>query len=948
MKKINNSLLSIFVIFLTMKGFGQCIPTVINQPTSTFGLCNASFGSVATNGIGCNAAYFSQVLTQTLCVIPGTANSFNARITANSGPAAMWFDLNQDNIFTLSELVFNGVVNTNYAYSLPANIAPGQYKVRAITNWGGSINSSNPCGNYYDGQDFVFTLAHTPVNNLSLSTTTISPCIGVTTTLSVVNTGTDVISGYSWTSYDPSLWSNNVVGTNTLSTVTLDNLWESPWNPTAVVTYTNGCKNTISMTYTVNPNPGSISILSGVGISTLCANSVNSLSYDLNTFNGTVSNTLWFNGSTASTTTLSVGSSPVSASVTLTRNDGCVFTQTATLQTGTTTPTPPTPNISPSATICANTNLTVSFSNFANPGYSYNWNDGTTGNFKIFHPDSDSTLNITYFKSGFVCSGTLVKPITVIASPTVSISNATICIGNSYTLSPSGATSYTYSGGSAVVSPTAITIYTVTGSNGTCSTSKTLTITPIPSTVTISVSNGTICSGNSFTISPSGATNYTYSSGSSVVSPTATSVYTVTGEAGTCSQTKTLSVLVNTVAIPAFTGSASISICSGNTASLTASSPGVISWFASPTGTTALTTGTVYTTPTLTSNASYYISATSNGCESARAVKTVTIIPLPAQPVNLSSSIGLQNNVCSGNIAEFYVGSNCNWYTSATGGTSFLNANVYSTPTLTATTTYYVDRTVNGCTSAPRVALVATVNPMPSVLSQTVQNLTCNGLGNGSISLTLNNPSSFSYDWTPNVSTTYSATSLAAGIYTVQISSGAGLCVTTQTYNVTQPTAYNVPVNIIGGNILNFNDSYVGGTTFQWLDCNNGNAPIIGAVNAQFTPTVSGSYALVVTDNCASTSTCTSILVTGINENTVLNNITLLPNPASTYIALSNVVEGTSVSVIDVTGKIIASNSVIDTDKTMTIETSNLSNGIYVIQLKNNGAVAYKKLIISK
>jgi hypothetical protein len=87
---------------------------------------------------------------------------------------------------------------------------------------------------------------------------------------------------------------------------------------------------------------------------------------------------------------------------------------------------------------------------------------------------------------------------------------------------------------------------------------------------------------------------------------------------------------------------------------------------------------------------------------------------------------------------------------------------------------------------------------------------------------------------------------------------------------------------------------------------------------------------------------------TGVLENQVLNNITLQPNPASTFFTLNNVAEGTSVNIIDVTGKVIVSNSVIDADKTMTIETSNLSNGIYIIQLKNNGAVAQKKLVISK
>ena len=478
---------------------------------------------------------------------------------------------------------------------------------------------------------------------------------------------------------------------------------------------------------------------------------------------------------------------------------------------------------------------------------------------------------------------------------------------------------------------------------------------PVPVNTTAS-QNLNICSGQSTTLTATGTGTLNWSgpssgTGATLVTPslTTTATYSITNTVAGCTSLPTvITVTVNSLTPPLFSGPSSISICSGTSTSLTASGTGTISWFASPTSTTALTTGTVYTTPTLTSNTSYYISAITNGCESTRAVKTITITPLPAQPVNLSSTIGLQNSGCQGYVAEFYVGTNCNWYTSATGGTSFLNSNVYSIPNLTTTTTYYVDRTVNGCTSAPRVALVATVIPMPSVLSQTVQNLTCNGSGNGSISLTLNNPSSFVYDWTPNVSTTYSATSLAAGIYTVQISSGAGLCVTTQTYNVTQPSAYNVPVNIIGGNILNFNDSYVGGTTFQWLDCNNGNAPISGAVNAQFTPTVSGSYALVVTDNCASTSTCTSILITGINENFLLNNITLQPNPASTYITLSNVVEGTLVYVLDVTGKVVISSSVIDSDKTMTIETSNLSNGIYVIQLNNNGAIAHKKLIVSK
>jgi hypothetical protein len=87
---------------------------------------------------------------------------------------------------------------------------------------------------------------------------------------------------------------------------------------------------------------------------------------------------------------------------------------------------------------------------------------------------------------------------------------------------------------------------------------------------------------------------------------------------------------------------------------------------------------------------------------------------------------------------------------------------------------------------------------------------------------------------------------------------------------------------------------------------------------------------------CAKTAT-TNVVVntcTGVEESEVLSEILVYPNPACTYFTLSNVVEGTSVNVIDVTGKVVISNSVIDTDRTMTIETSNLSNGIYIDSIK--------------
>ncbi|MDF2438605.1 MAG: hypothetical protein K0Q95_2981, partial [Bacteroidota bacterium] len=59
-----------------------------------------------------------------------------------------------------------------------------------------------------------------------------------------------------------------------------------------------------------------------------------------------------------------------------------------------------------------------------------------------------------------------------------------------------------------------------------------------------------------------------------------------------------------------------------------------------------------------------------------------------------------------------------NWYSVSTGGTSLGTGTSFTTPSISTTTTYYVDATNNGCTSA-RTAVVATINSTPSVATTT-------------------------------------------------------------------------------------------------------------------------------------------------------------------------------------------------------------------------------------
>jgi hypothetical protein len=508
------------------------------------------------------------------------------------------------------------------------------------------------------------------------------------------------------------------------------------------------------------------------------------------------------------------------------------------------------------------------------------------------------------------------------------------------------------SDGTVMLLTSAGVIYKNTWANINCGASL-----PVPVNTTAS-QNLSICSGQSTTLTATGtgALNWSGASsgtGSTLVTPslTTTATYSITNTVAGCTSLPTvITVTVKTTPTPTISGFFNNNaICAGTTATLGVVVPSY-QWdvYASPTSTTVLASGNgataMFVTPTLAISTSFYASSTLNGCTSPRAVHTVTVKPLPNPPVYVSGNL----SYCQGEFTIVYVDVASEWYSVPTGGNSPQNSIGFGINS-NSNTTVYADVTVNGCTSFPRTAITVTVNPLPSVLSQTIQNANCNGASSGSIALTLNNPSNYTYTWTPNVSTTNSATNIAAGVYTVAIEEAG--CVLTQTYNVTQPAVYNVPVNVLAnGTILGFGDMYTGTPSFQWVDCNNSNAPIAGATNATFTPTITGNYALTFGyGSCVSTSTCNTItLATGLNESILLNSISLQPNPASIFFKLNNVADGTSINVIDVTGKVVISNSVIDTDKTMTIATDNLPDGIYIIQLKNNGAVAHKKLIISK
>ena len=62
------------------------------------------------------------------------------------------------------------------------------------------------------------------------------------------------------------------------------------------------------------------------------------------------------------------------------------------------------------------------------------------------------------------------------------------------------------------------------------------------------------------------------------------------------------------------------------------------------------------------------------------------------------------------------------------------------------------------------------------------------------------------------------------------------------------------------------------GATYQWIDCNNGSMPIMGETSQAFTATMSGDYAVIVTNGpCVDTSACVNIAFVPMGPENALN-----------------------------------------------------------------------------
>lgn len=138
-----------------------------------------------------------------------------------------------------------------------------------------------------------------------------------------------------------------------------------------------------------------------------------------------------------------------------------------------------------SGTICSGNSFTM----VPSGGVTYTYQGGSS----VVNPATSSQYTVAGTDNNG-CTGFATATVVIETSPKISVNSGTICQGSTFTIVPSGGSSYTIQGDKAIVSPTTSTNYTVTGKSAAgCTVAKNATCTvkvnlaprmPFPSVVT--------------------------------------------------------------------------------------------------------------------------------------------------------------------------------------------------------------------------------------------------------------------------------------------------------------------------------------------------------------------------------------------------------------------------------------------------------------------------------
>ena len=345
-------------------------------------------------------------------------------------------------------------------------------------------------------------------------------------------------------------------------------------------------------------------------------------------------------------------------------------------------------------------------------------------------------------------------------------------------------------------------------------------------------------------------------------------------------------------------------ICGGGSTTLTVTTvgtvPGTIYWY-STIGGAPIQSGTSFTTPTLSSNTTYYV-----GTCTGHHLTEVNVLVSPAITIN-TSGISISDENC-GNVDGNITGITASGGTGALvydwNGATTANANLNNV----AANNYILTVTdANGCTATSGPHTISNIGgPVIDVTNINISDENC-GNADGTITgiVVTGVSGSETYSWNGNSSTNADLGTSAAGLYTLTVTDGA--CSSTSGPHTISNITTGPTINITGITISDENcgtgDGSITGITatgnptlsYSW----NGGA---AQANADISSLSANNYTLTVTDGngCTSTSgphvvsnntTGPTVDVSGIvitdancgNSDGSITGITATGNPTLSY-----------------------------------------------------------------
>jgi len=348
----------------------------------------------------------------------------------------------------------------------------------------------------------------------------------------------------------------------------------------------------------------------------------------------------------------------------------------------------------------------------------------------------------------------------------------------------------------------------------------------------------TFCSGGSVMLSANSGTAYLWSNGATSQSISVTSsgsfTVTVTSTVGTAVSSPT-SVLVNAKPANSISYSGSLTICQGNSLSLSSSATS---------GTYLWSTGATSKAINASTSGTYTVTVTgTNGCSTAANPVTVAVIANTPSTITPSGS----TSICSGSsvILTANTGSTYLWSNGAT--TKSINANTAGSYVVTVSQS-------GGCTSvSPATAVSVGAAPTPTITANGSLSF-CTG---GNVVLTAS--SGTVYLWS-NGATANSITVSTSGTYNVRVTQTGGCSATSSNTTVSVGAGSGaIPIITAGGPLSfcsggNVTLSASVGGTYLWST---------GATTQSIIVSNSGNYNVKVTyaGGCFATSTNTTVSV---------------------------------------------------------------------------------------